>query len=111
MKVITEKQLSEQNSLTKDRLAKLTPTKNFLPKNKRPVSSLIELINWATEEFCEKQPHEYGSYIHNKMVIDGGFLQFCEEKKIEIECLLKDSIASWKTEHGTEQFIAQGVYK
>jgi len=111
MKTITEKELYEQNSLTIERLNKnLTPKDNFNPTRARPESSLVELINWTTEQFC-KSPQKNGSYIHNKIVIDGSFLQFCEETSTEIECLLKDSIASWKTDLDTEHFIAQGVFR
>lgn len=111
MKNIPEKELFQQNSLTTQRLNKfLTPKKPFEPKRKRPESSLIELINWATEEFCQ-EPQKHGSYIHNKIVMDGQFLQFCEETNTDVECLVKDSIASWKADHDSEHFIAQGIFK
>ncbi len=111
MKIITEKELYEQNSLTPNRLNKnLTPKNEFKASRERPQSSLIELINWTTEQFCSKNPQKHGSYIHNKIVVDGSFVQFCEETKTSLECLMKDSIASWKTDHGTEHFIAQGVF-
>src|SRR6188474_2500398 len=103
-KSITEKQLNEQNHLSEERLLKNLTVK--APKTfsrERPQSSLIDLINWAAETFLPENS-DCGSYIHNKIVINGNFLQFCEEKKVKVQCLLKDSIASWKTEFGCENF-------
>lgn len=111
MKNIPEKELFQQNSLTVSRLNTcLTPKKTFEPSRDRPDSSLVDLVNWVTEEFCD-DPKRHGSYIHNKIVMDGQFLQFCEDTDTEVECLLKDSIASWKASHDSEHFIAQGVFK
>lgn len=111
MKTLTEGELFKQTSLTPGRLKKyLTPKESFNPSSTRPESSFVDLINWVAYEF-DLDPQKYGSYIHNKIVIDGSFVQFCEETNTDITCMLKDSVSSWNTDHGTEQFIAQGVFK
>lgn len=111
MKKITEKELYDQSSLTQEKIKKyLTPSSLFKPKKTRPESSLVDLINWVADELLLDEI-EYGSYIHNKIIVDGAFLHFCEETKTNVSCIVKDSIASWNTNYGTEQFIAQGIFK
>jgi SpoVK/Ycf46/Vps4 family AAA+-type ATPase len=48
--------------------------------------------------------------VHNRIIIDGQFVQFCKENDITIECIYKDSIVSWKTEHEYEKFFVQGIF-
>ena len=111
MNTISEKELFTQTSLTPKRLKEcLTPKKEFVSQSIRPKSSLVDLINWVASELDMDQT-KYGSYIHNKIVVDGSFVYFCENTDTKITCLIKDSIASWNTDYDTEQFIAQGVFK
>lgn len=106
----------QQESLTLDRLKKLSPTQkgqkfsyNIWGSN-RP-DSLVQLIsiikNKAETDLIFKSAKPY---IHNKISIEGSFLTYCEENNVKITCLLMDSIASWKNESGHESFIVQGVF-
>jgi len=116
MKPITEKELHRQQHLSLERLINyITPKYTGIVN--RSKDSLIELIHWAKESYsCELSKYKQesvniGAYIHNKIVIDGNFLQFCEEENVLVTCLVKDAIASWNTEHDYEHFIAQGIFK
>jgi hypothetical protein len=72
-------------------------------------------MHWVKRVFADdigvKDPEVLGCYIHNKIVIDGGFLEFCEQVGVEVTCLYKDSVASWKSDNDYEHFMAQGVFK
>jgi hypothetical protein len=78
----------------------------------RPSSNFIELMNWGLNNFsfALKDKHDLNKFVHNRIVIDGQFIQFCKEKNISIECLYKDSVISWKTDHEYEKFFVQGVF-
>jgi SpoVK/Ycf46/Vps4 family AAA+-type ATPase len=69
-------------------------------------------MNWTSKEFSGalKDTTLLNKFVHNRIIIDGQFLQFCEESGITVECLYKDSIISWKTDHDCEKFFAQGVF-
>lgn len=100
-----DKFIEEQNHLNINRVKLLT---KYVPEvSYRPEGSFIELINWVRRNFANYAP----AYIHNRIVMDGAFMRFCEERGYEIECLYNDSIASWKTEHNYEHFVAQGVFR
>jgi ATPase family associated with various cellular activities (AAA) len=78
----------------------------------RPKDSLIQLMFWTETHFS---PHlsaksKINRFIHNKIIIDGEFVQFAEESKVKISPLLRDSIVSWKTDEGNESFFMQGVF-
>ena len=49
-------------------------------------------------------------FVHNRIIIDGQFLQFSKENNIVIECLYKDSLVSWNTENNFEKFFVQGIF-
>jgi len=78
----------------------------------RPIHSLIQLMNWAQDLFATRlnAKSKINRFIHNKIIIDGEFLRFCEERKIKVDPLLRDSIVSWKTEEGNESFFMQGAF-
>ena len=38
-------------------------------------------------------------------------MEFCEQTKTTISTLYLDSIASWRSEHNFEHFMAQGIFK
>lgn len=78
----------------------------------RPEESLVKLMGWAEEMFAPllKPKGRVNRFFHNKIIIDGEFLQFCDENRLTVEPLLRDSITSWKTEGGTESFFMQGVF-
>lgn len=107
----TEQELAEQTSLTETRLKKcLTPDKIIEPGTKRPENSLVDLIHWVQDEFCKDQLLS-SSFLHNKIAIDGTFLCYCDQQKVDVKCIYRDSIASWKDDHDTEGFMAQGIFE
>jgi SpoVK/Ycf46/Vps4 family AAA+-type ATPase len=69
-------------------------------------------MNWTEEEFGDslKDQLRLEKFVHNRIIVDGQFMQFCEEKKVSVECIYKDSAISWKTEHNKEKFFVQGVF-
>lgn len=118
MQNITKSEIQKQEHLTKERLALLTPTYDFDDYANRPESNLIDLMHWVKEKFgndiASKDKKSLKCFVHNKIIIDGSFLQFCEDAGITVECLYQDSIASWlqKSKDGiqNEHFIGQGVF-
>lgn len=118
-KDLNEEDIEKQEHLTAKRFLKLKP---LIKSNQyhsdlrpRPEANLIDLMHWVKNatlftDFINNK-HNLECYIHNKIVIDGSFLQFCEENNINIQCILKDSVASWKTEHDSEHFMAQGIFR
>ena len=103
-------EISKQESLTIERLRKLSPNIISLKDNEDKYSStLLKLINWAKNIYCTNES-ESTVYLHNNIVIDGKFLTFAEENKIKVESLYKDSIISYK-EFDHDKFQVQGVFK
>jgi ATPase family protein associated with various cellular activities (AAA) len=104
--------MEEQESLSPDRLKKLYDTCRVVPNKPRPPANFIDMMNWAMEEFGPslKDQFHLNKFVHNRIIIDGQFLQFCEERGIKITALFRDSTISWKTERKFEKFFAQGVF-
>ena len=107
---LPEESIEQQAHLSARRLKTLLAT-NDRPQPNRPQASLAELMEWVNYQFAKDIAEPNTVYIHNKIVIDGDFLQFCEEHCIKVECLYKDSVASWKSENGFEHFMAMGVFR
>jgi AAA+ superfamily predicted ATPase len=115
-------EIDTQEHLDIKRLMSLKETKSVSGLNEcgyhidRPTNSLIKMMGWAEHYFGQSlnsgngKPLKINRFIHNKIVIDGEFLRFCEEEKIKIEVLMRDAIASWKTSEGNEGFYMQGVF-
>lgn len=106
--------LEKQESLSVEKLKKLTHD-NFkvLPAGAapRPTNNFIDLMDWTKETFGPfLKTSDVKKFVHNRIIIDGQFLQFAEENNVTVECLYNDSIISWKTEHNYEKFFAQGVF-
>lgn len=113
-KDLSQKQIDDQENLTKNRFKILTPKCEWESvQDKRPKEHLIELMNWSKSKFKEELAvrKNLNCYIHNKIVIDGSFLQFCEEQSVNVTCIMKESIASWNSENDNEHFSTQGVFK
>lgn len=113
-KYLTEKQIEEQEHLTKVRLANLLPKHiNLSGCEPRPEKNLIDLMHWVKNNFSNYlgDVKDLNPWIHNKVVIDGSFLQFSEEVGAKIECLYRDSIASWRSDEKYEHFMMQGIFK
>ena len=103
--------LEKQEHLSQDILS-IISSNNIQPTSDRPAANFIELMEWTQRNFSQalKSTTNLNKYVHNRIIVDGQFLKFCEEKKVTVECLYKDSIISWKTEHNFEKFFVQGVF-
>lgn len=111
---LTATDLEKQEHLSLDRLKKFTVAninKEVIDTN-RPRANFIDLMNWASDSFsCYLlNSQKLNKFVHNRIIIDGQFLHFCEKKNITVECLYKDSVISWKTENDFEKFFVQGVF-
>jgi hypothetical protein len=109
--------LEEQEHLSVNRLSALEASvqdallQSSL-ESSRPKESFIDLMNWVMDNFRDhlKDVKNINKFVHNRIIMDGQFLRFCEENKITFKPLYKDSIVSWKTENNYEKFFAQGVF-
>jgi len=117
---LNEDTIESQESLNKKRFQSLIPRFAWNQSGidylkNRPEANLIDLMHWVKNnysKYCKSNSSQMEVYIHNKIVIDGSFMQFAEENNIKIECLMRDSIASWKTDkHDHEHFMAQGIFR
>jgi ATPase family associated with various cellular activities (AAA) len=106
--------LEQQENLSLQRLADLTPKNDKYGniQEARPSANFIDLVGWVQKNFSSALRDQKGleKFVHNRIIIDGQFMQFAEEQGVTIECLFKDSLISWKTEHDFEKFFAQGVF-
>lgn len=106
--------LEEQEHLSKDIINYLTPQINIYHKQTemlpRPTANFIDLMNWVVDEFGGVLKGNINKFVHNRIIIDGQFVQFCKEQNVTITPLYRDSIVSWKTEHNFEKFFVQGVF-
>jgi hypothetical protein len=104
--------LEKQEHLSLSRLANLIPDWKHDSNNVRPSANFIDLMNWTVKQFSPalKDQINVNKYVHNRIIVDGQFLHFCEEKNVSIQCLYKDSIISWKTDYNYEKFFVQGVF-
>lgn len=110
---LTPDALEKQEHLSTERLLKLDLGKDLhTPVSPRPSANFIDLMNWVATEFSSslQDQTDLNKFVHNRIIIDGQFLKFCEENKISVKCLHKDSLISWKTDHNYEKFFAQGVF-
>jgi len=110
---LAPKELEGQETLNKSVLINMTPRRTVHDVNStRPTQNFIDVMKWAESNFTKvlADRTNVNRFIHNRIVIDGQFLQFAKEQGIKIECLYKDSVISWKTEHSFEKFFVQGVF-
>ena len=104
--------LESQEHLSLDILSKMNPVGEWDLKP-RPTANFIDLMNWVQESFGEALDNDrtpLNNFVQNRIVIDGQFLHFCQEHNVTVECLYKDSIISWRTDHDYEKFFMQGVF-
>ena len=119
LKKITEKEVEEQESLSQDLLVNLKPkcTWNSIHNTDwpvRPQHAFIELMHWSKTvfgDYISKNSINLECADHNRIMIDGQFIEFCKQQSITIECLMRDSFSSWKTDNDYEGFMMQGVFK
>lgn len=105
--------LEKQESLTKNKLVKLSSKqKNNDYATPRPPANFMELMDWTqnTFNFALQDKDNLKKFVHNRIIVDGQFLLFCEQNNITVECLHNDSFISWNTEHDFEKFFVQGVF-
>jgi len=104
--------LEKQEHLSNDRLRSMISTGRLNQSIPRPTSNYIDLMNWVVESGVQvlNDHVNLNKFVHNRIIIDGQFIQFCDENSISIECIYKDSLISWKTEHEYEKFFVQGVF-
>jgi len=110
MNRFSEKQISAQESLTVSRLKDIAVGYTNDIKTVRPAQSLIELMHWARIFVDIKDPGNWIPFIHNKISIDGSFMQFCEESGISTKAIHTDAITSWESDHHDEHFVGVGIF-
>jgi AAA+ superfamily predicted ATPase len=108
---LTPQDMESQEHLSLARLKAQAPKYNNVPG--RPSANFIELMNWTEEKFGVDLRDTAGlnKFVHNRIIVDGQFMQFCEEKGVKIDALYRDSSISWKTDHNFEKFFLQGVFR
>jgi len=103
--------LDKQEHLTPEYLEKFCNDTICPVESIRPQSSFVELMGWAKDNFSYVlKDVNVNCYIHNKITIDGQFLQFCQENNVQVKVLYKDSIISYRISNEIEKFLAQGVF-
>jgi len=106
----------KEESLSLNRLKSLFVEKNSawssFDDSDRPKANLIDLMRWAEKSFSKAlaDKNNLNLFLHNRIAMDGEFLTFCDQKKISVKPLYKDSIVSWRAENESEKFFAQGVF-
>src|SRR5579885_846640 len=98
MEYLAPKDMEAQENLSLDRLLSLKAKYPYFNDETRPKASFVDLMNWVQEQFKGelKDQHGLNKFVHNRIIVDGQFLTFCDESKVSVECLYKDSLISWK---------------
>lgn len=112
-KSISIEEIEKEENLSTQTLNTIKYTSNKYTEGfKRPPANFIDLMDWTLTCFKPALFDQINleKFIHNRISIDGKFLQYCQENKLTIECLYKDSIISWDTDYNYENFISQGVF-
>ena len=105
--------LEEQENLSLERLATFVPPQlNTEVRASRPSANFIDLMDWTVFSFGSElsSTKDLQKFVHNRIIIDGQFIQFCKENKVSVKCLYKDSVISWKTDNNYEKFFVQGIF-
>ncbi len=109
---LTPIELEKQETLSEDILQKYSIPKFTTSEFERPLSNFYELMNWAENSFKDELKDQVNitKYVHNRITIDGQFIEFTKQNNTKITCLYKDSIISWKTNNNFEKYFIQGVF-
>lgn len=109
---LTPVDLEKQEHLSVEKLQRMTVTDTYNVNSVRPSANFIDLMNWVEKNFQHhlKAKSKLNKFVHNRIIIDGQFLQFCEENKVTVKCVYKDSVISWRTDHEFEKFFVQGIF-
>jgi SpoVK/Ycf46/Vps4 family AAA+-type ATPase len=104
--------IENQEHLDKLILINVKSSDRFRADTPRPSANYIDLMDWTLKTYGAALQDQFNinKFVHNRIIIDGQFLRFCQENNITVECLYKDSIISWKTDHEYEKFFVQGVF-
>ena len=107
---LSPQDLENQENLSLARFKAMAPKYDNAPG--RPAANFIDLMHWAQKQFAGdlKDTSGLNRLVHNRIIVDGQFMQFCEEKGVTIQSLFRDSAISWKTDHDFEKFFLQGVF-
>lgn len=110
---LTPQELESQEHLSLARIKAMAPKYRHEDVPGRPAANFIDLMNWAQLQFAGdlRDSVSVNKFVHNRIIVDGQFMQFCEEKGVNIESLYRDSAISWKTDHDFEKFFLQGVFR
>ena len=108
-KFLGPSQLEEQEHLSLNRLDALSATlmTDKELEDSRPRHNFSDLMRWVEQKFGDslKHPYDLKRFVHNRIIVDGQFMTFCEERKVEVQCLYQDSVISWKTDNDFEKFF------
>jgi hypothetical protein len=111
---LSPKLLESQEHLSVNNLSQLhaDPVVNYPGDDPRPSSNFIDLMNWTMKHFSValKDKKNLNKFVHNRIIVDGQFMEFCQLNKVSVESLYNDSVISWKTEHDFEKYFVQGVF-
>jgi len=116
---LSPEELEKQEHLSLDRLKtfvekdiKSLSNSDLFTSYPKPKEYFIDLMDWVSNVFSPylKDSVHLNKFVHNRIIIDGQFLEFCDSNKVSVECLYKESIVSWKTDHNYEKFFVQGVF-
>lgn len=108
---LSPEETEEQENLSLERLKKFASVETGIDSS-RPTHNFIDLMNWTLEKFKNNLTDRTNlhKFVHNRIIIDGQFLHYCEGHKISVQVLHRDSIVSWSTDHAYEKFFVQGVF-
>jgi len=114
---LSPQELEAQEHLSLQWLTQLNilPIHQDIDVSGRPIDSFVELMKWVEEKFSPfivtSATDNLNRFVHNRIIVDGQFMQFCQENKVKVETLYKDSFISWKTEYDFEKYFVQGVFR
>ena len=116
IKYLSPLEIEKKEHLSTTILSQFDPEKlsphQFFDDSDRPAASFIELMKWAEKKFVShlKDRKNLNRFVHNKIIINGQFINFCQENKIDIKCLYKDAVISWKNSGDFDKFFIQGAF-
>jgi len=79
--------IEEEEHLSVKRLAELSVSNKYnlnIDHLLRPKESFVDLMNWAKSNFSVvlNDKTNLNCFIHNKIIIDGQFLRYCDLNKV-----------------------------
>ena len=82
--------LEKQEHLTHDRLKDLISSNRLDQSIPRPKSNFIDLMDWTVSASIHvlNDHVNINKFVHNRIIIDGQFLQFCKENSIKRSYLI-----------------------